>query len=128
MGVEIQGIEIRLENGHPCLGRAGELHEVLRDSLVDILTGLTIDERPVDENDASKGTQVVVTAYAFCAGEVDRQTVEGRVRLVIDAFQPKDEVARVASEPSKYELYRQLTRIEQEVQALREAIYKLLPH
>lgn len=128
MGVEIQGIEIRLEKGHPCLGRAGELHETLVTEMGESITGLTIDERPVDENDASKGTQVVVTVYAYCAGEIDRQAVEGRARMLIDAFQPKGEIARVASEPSKYELYRQLTRIEQEVQALREAIYKLLPH
>ncbi len=125
MEPELQGIDISLEIGHPVSGRAGELHDFLQTKLSSSFSGVTVDERPVDENDASKGRQVVVTVYAFCMGEIDRQAVEGLSRMAIDAFQPKAEIARVASEPTKFGLLQQLSRLEQEIRELRVAINQL---
>lgn len=118
MQPELQGIEISLEIGHPVSGRAGELHEFLQTKLSNSFSGVTVE-------DHLEGLRTVVTVYAYCAGELDRQAVEGLARMAIDAFQPKSEVARVASEPTKFGLLQQLSRLEQEIRELRVAINQL---
>lgn len=94
---------------------AGELDEALRFTLGELFHGLNIEEIKDETHDG-------IFATIYVDPGLDERESE-RVAEAVKKFAPQPVV--VTPEPSKQELFEQLQRIEQQIEVLREAIYKL---